>query len=389
MSGGPLEGVKVLDLSSVVVGPVATQFLADYGADVIKVEPPDGDLLRKLGGGSRSGDQSPKFLHLNRNKRSIVLNLKQEADRSVLKQLCEKVDVIVLNMRGPALARAGLTAADLRGNNPRLIHCWLTGFGQNGRYANKPAYDTIIQGAAGVAAANARLLGSPSFAPYLMADHTVGLIAVQMILLALYRRERTGEGDSIQIPMFENMAAFMLAEHMGLQTFEPPLGGTGDPRILDPQNRPLPTSDGFICLSANTDAQVFSFFAAVGRPELRDDPRFNSVAARFSHVAAYFEFRLNALRGRSTAEWLAIFDANDIPAMPYNTFESLLADPHIAEVGLLHRVSHPTEGQIWNIGLANSTSSGSRSDYRPAPAKGIDTEDVLAEFSIERQTTSP
>lgn len=379
MSGGPLEGTRIVDLTSVVVGPVATQFLADYGADVIKIEPPEGDLLRQLGGASHSGQMSPKFLHFNRNKRSVELDLKSAKAREAVYSLCSQADVVVVNMRGGALERAGLSAESLRANHPRLIHCWLTGFGQTGRYANKPAYDTIIQGSSGVSAAAERLHGTPSYAPWLMADHTVGLIAVQMILLALYRREKTGEGDAIQIPMFENMAAFMLSEHMSQQTFDPPLGKTGDPRILDPHNRPLPTADGFICISANTDAQTFAFFDAVGRPELRDDPRFCSVAARFANVQAYFEFRHSAMSTRTTAEWLEILDRRGVPATPYHTFESLLDDPHLADVGLLQRRKHPVEGMIWNIGLPNTVASGARHDYRPPPTQGQHTREVLEE----------
>lgn len=382
MSGGPLEGVRVLDLTSVVVGPVATQFLADYGADVVKVEPPEGDLLRQLGGASRSGQMSAKFLHFNRNKRSIQLDLKAADARDAVHALCDTADVVVVNMRGSALERSGLTAKALRARNPRLIHCWLTGFGQKGRYANKPAYDTIIQGASGISGAMERLHGEPCYAPVLMADHTVGLIAVQMMLMALYRRERTGEGDEIQVPMFENMAAFMLAEHMSLRTFEPPTGGTGDPRILDPQNRPLPTRDGYICISANTNPQAFAFFDAIGRSELKVDPRFCSVAARFANVQAYFEIRLHALSERTTEQWLEIFDRTSVPAMPYHTLESLLEDPHLADVGLLSQRAHPDEGAIWDIGLPNMLASGARSDYLPPPRCGQHTQEILAEAGI-------
>ncbi len=386
MSGGPLEGVRVLDLTSVLVGPVATQFLADYGADVIKIEPPEGDLMRKLGGRSPSGDMSPKYLHFNRNKRSVVLDLKREDARSAIQSLCATADVVVVNMRGGALERAGLTAQALRARNPRLIHCWLTGFGQAGRYADKPAYDTIIQGASGVAGAMERLHGTPGYAPVLMADHTVGLIAVQMIVMALYRREKTGDGDAVQVPMFENMAAFMLSEHMSLRSFDPPLGGTGDPRILDPQNRPLPTLDGYICISANTDAQTFAFFDAIGRPEMKADPRFNTVAARFANVQDYFEFRLGALREKTTAQWLDIFDRCNVPAMPYHTLESLLDDPHLRDVGLLTKTDHPTEGAVWNIGLPNHLASGARTDYLPPPTRGQHTEEVLSEAGFDSGT---
>src|SRR6266581_4506059 len=327
MSGGPLHGIRVLDLTSVVVGPVATQFLADYGADVVKIEPPEGDLLRTLGGKSVTPKMASKFLHMNRNKRSVVLDLKQPAARGALKRL-------------------GLGYDELRAANGKLVYCSLVGFGQSGRYAAKPAYDTIIQGSAGVAACHARSTGTPRYTPMVLADHIVGLIAVQMVLLALYHRKSSGAGQHVEVPMFENMAAFVMSEHMYLRTFDPPLGGTGDPRVLEPEARPLPTADGFICVSANTDKQAFAFFDAVGRPELKADRRFDSVAARFANVRDYFEVRAQSLRSKTTAEWLELLERADVPCMPYHTFESLLDDPHLREVGMFERVAHPTEGAI-------------------------------------------
>lgn len=379
MTGGPLAGVRVLDLTAVVVGPVATQVLGDHGADVVKIEPPEGDLLRKLGGKSPTGDMSSKFLHFNRSKRSLCLDLKKPEGRAIMARLAAGADVVVTNMRTSALKRLGLDAETMLAANPRLIHCSLLGFGSRGRYRDKAAYDTIIQGSTGVAACYARATGEPRYVPMVMADHTVGMIAVQMILMSLYQRERTGRGQAIEVPMFENMAVYVLSEHLYLRTFEPPLGGTGDPRVINPEAKPLATRDGFICISANTDAQAFSFFEAIGRPELKDDPRFNSVAARFANVDAYFELRSTALRARDTADWMAVFDRLSIPAMPYHTFESLLDDPHLADVGLFTEVEHPTEGRIRNIGLANRLSGGSRDDYVPPPKLGQDSIDVLEE----------
>src|SRR3954469_21463944 len=276
MAGGPLEGVRIIDLTSVVVGPLATQILADHGADVIKVESPAGDLGRTIGGLGVTPGMGPKFLHLNRNKRSIVLDLKQSAGYEALMRLIRKADVLVWNVRPASMARMKLSYETVREANSKIIYCGMFGFGQDGRYREKPAYDSIIQGSAGVAALYHRAAGEPGFLPMVIADKTVGLIAVQMILMALYARERTGEGQSIEIPMFENMAAFVLSEHMYMKTFEPPLGPTGDPRLLDPQAKPLATKDGYVSISANTNAQAFAFFEAIGRPELKTDERFNS-----------------------------------------------------------------------------------------------------------------
>ncbi len=386
MAGGPLQGVRIVDLTSVVVGPLATQILADHGADVIKVESPSGDLGRTIGGLGKTPGMGPKFLHLNRNKRSLVLDLKKPAGYDALMKLIAKADVLVWNVRPDSMARMKLSYDDVKAVNPKIIYCGMFGFGQGGRYRKKPAYDSIIQGSAGVAALYHRAAGEPRYLPMVMADKTVGLIAVQMMLMALFHRERTGEGQSIEIPMFENMAAFVMSEHMYMKTFDPPTGSTGDPRLLDPQAKPMQTKDGFICISANTNAQAFAFFDAIGRPELKTDPRFDSVASRFRNVGEYFRIRGEALRTKTTAEWLEIFDKCDVPAMPYHTLDTLLEDPHLAEVGFYQRVEHPTEGTIINMALPNKLSRGARSDFSPAPKIGQHSVEVLREAGLTEET---
>ena len=396
MSGGSLEGVRILDLTSVVVGPLATQILADHGADVIKVESPAGDIGRTLAGRGRSAAMSGKFLHLNRNKRSIVLDLKSREGLAALMRMIKTADVLLWNVRPDSMARMGLGYEAVRAVNPRIVYCGMFGFGQDGRYKDKPAYDSIIQGASGVAALHERVSGTPRYVPFVMADRTVGLIAVQMIMMALFKRERGGEGQSIEIPMFENMVTQVMTEHMYLGTFDPPLenandpGGApgevyGDPRVLDPENRPIPTSDGYVCISANTDAQAFALFAAIGRPELKDDPRFSSVVARFKNVGAYFAIRAEGMRQKTSAEWLEIFERMDVPAAPYNTLETLQLDPHLRDAGFFERVEHPTEGAIWNMRPANKLSGGARTDFRGAPKLGQHTREVLGEagFGID------
>lgn len=379
MAGGPLEGIRVIDLTSVVVGPLATQILADHGAEVIKVESKSGDLVRTMNGKSVTPGMGAKFLHLNRNKRSIVLDLKQPAAHAALLRLIARADVLIWNVRPAAMARLKLAYDDVRAVNPNIIYCGMFGFGQDGRYRDKPAYDTIVQGAGGMAALNHRATGEPRFVPMVVADKVVGLIAVQMITMALYRRSRTGEGCSIQIPMFENLVKFVLEEHMYLKTFEPPLGETGDPRLLDPQGRPIPTRDGYICIAANTDEQAFAFFDAIGRPELKTDPRFSSVQARFANVKDYFQIRAEALRARTTAEWLEILDRNDVPAMPYHTLDSLLEDPHLADTRFFELKDHPTEGGIRSMRLPNHWSCDTRREWNPAPKLGQHSVEILRE----------
>jgi crotonobetainyl-CoA:carnitine CoA-transferase CaiB-like acyl-CoA transferase len=380
MAGGPLAGVRVVDLTSVVVGPTATLCLADYGADVIKVESPTGDLLRSIGGSSASGQLSGKFSHFNRNKRSLALDLKQEKGRAVLDCLLATADAFIANIRPAALERLGLGTQVLRSRYKRLIVCNLTGFRSDGPYRDRPAYDSIIQGMAGVADCNARVLGEPRFVPMVFADHVVGLIAAQCILAALYQRDRTGEGQAIEVPMFENMAAFVLAQHLSDRTFVPPRGESGDRRVLHPLAKPIRTKDGWICVSANTDAQAFALFEAIGQPQLRSDPRFCSVAARYANVREYFQVRADALKERTTAEWLAILGKADVPAGPVHSFESLLEDEHLAAVGFFHRVEHPVEGELIDLSNPNVFSAGLRADYESAPLLGADTVELLAEL---------
>ena len=380
MAGGPLEGVRIVDLTSVVVGPLCTQILADHGAEVIKVESKAGDLVRVMNGKSVTPGMGAKFLHLNRNKRSIVLDLKDPKGYAALMKLIERADVMIWNNRPHSMARMKLAYADVRAVNPKIIYCGMFGFGQDGRYRDKPAYDTIIQGSAGMSAIHHRSFGEPRFVPMVVADKVVGLIAVQMIAMALYGRTRTGEGCSIEIPMFENFAKFVLEEHMYLKTFVPALGETGDPRLIEPLNKPAPTRDGWICISANTNDQVFAFFDAVGRPELKTDPRFSSVPARFANVKDYFDIRMNSLKSKTTAEWLEIFDRGDVPAMPYHTLDSLLEDPHLAEIGFFELKDHPTEGKTRSMRLPNKWSTGTRREWNPAPKLGQNSVEILREL---------
>ena len=386
MAGGPLEGVRIVDLTSVVVGPLATQIMADHGADVIKVEAPSGDIVRSLAGKGRNPNMSGKFLHLNRNKRSIALDLKKPAAYDALMKILETADVMVWNMRPPAMKRLKLTYEDVCKVNPKIICCGMYGFGQGGRYKNKPAYDSIIQGSGGLAALIHMATGEPRYLPMVVADRTVGLIAVQMILMALYHREKTGFGQAIELPMFENIVKATLEEHLYLRTFVPSgdekAGEMGDPRLVDPQSRPLPTQDGFICISANTDGQAFAVFDAIGKPELKTDPRLCSVAARFKNTADYFAIRAEGLKQKTTQEWIEIFDRTDVPAMPFQTLDQILEDPHLKDIGFFETIEHPTEGKIINMKLPNKLSRGTRKDFLPAPLIGQQSVEILREAGL-------
>ena len=380
---GPLAGVRVVDLTSVVVGPICTRTLADQGAEVVKVEPPGGDLLRNLAQGSRNPGMSGKFIQFNRNKRSVCLDLKRSEGIAAMRRLVEGADVFVSNIRPSALARLGLNYQALSSVNPRLIHCSILAFGSGGRYAERPAYDPIIQSLSGVAATFERATGEPRFVPMVMTDHITGIIAAQCIGFALYRRERTGGGEMVEVPMFENMASFVMSEHMSAATFDPPVGPTGDNRILSPEYRPMATKDGYITVGPNTNAQAFGFFEAIERPELRDDPRFCSATARTTNAAAYFRLRMEALRERTTAEWLDILGARDIPCARYNTLEDLMQDPHLADRGFFQGEDHPSEGRLRRTAVPNYFGGGMREEELHAPQLGEHTREVLRQAGYE------
>jgi crotonobetainyl-CoA:carnitine CoA-transferase CaiB-like acyl-CoA transferase len=379
MTPSPLAGIRILDLTSVVVGPSCTLRLADYGAEVIKLESPDGDVLRTLGGPSPSGQHSGKYLAFNRNKRAICLDLKQDAAGTAVQRILDRCDVLVSNIRPEALARLGLDAATTRAKRPRLIHCSITGFGPGGPYRGRPAYDTVIQAVGGVAGLFIRRDGVPRYVPLVMCDHVTGEITAGAIMAALFRRERSGEGAAIEVPMQETMAAFVLKEHLGPASFTPPLGPPGDARILEPNNQLIETADGWMTVTANTDAQVRGFLQAIGKPELIEDERFRGVSARFRNVTEWMALRRGALKERPTAHWVAAFAEADVPAAPCHTLESLIEDDQLQAVGLLREELHAQEGPIRTIRPTILEDGAPGEPGPPARPIGADTRAVLQE----------
>ena len=372
----------IIDLSWVVVGPVCSLTLADHGAQVIKIEAPSGVLMRQLGGGGRNPGMTGKFINFNRNKKSVCIDLKSPTGKEVMLRLISQADIFITNIRPDALEKLGLDWVSLHESNPQLIYCQMLAFGRGGQYFNRPAYDTVIQSSAGVAATFEKSSGEPRFVPLVMTDHITGLVSAQAIGFALYRRTRVGQGELIEIPMFETAAAFVLREHMGNMTFEPAIGPIGDARVLDKNNRPVKTLDGYISISPNTDAQAFAFFEVIGRPELKHDPRFSNVASRTKNSEAYYLLRSNSLANKTSAEWIIIFEKNDIPCMRYNSLEDLMIDPHLQEVGFISEAEHPSEGMIKQLGLTNQFSGGVRTEFLPAPRLGENTVEIMQEFGF-------
>jgi crotonobetainyl-CoA:carnitine CoA-transferase CaiB-like acyl-CoA transferase len=375
---GPLNGLRVLDLTSVLMGPFATQLLGDLGAEVLKVETLRGDDTR-FAGRARNRGMGAGFLNTNRNKKSIAIDLKTEAGREAVLRLAARCDVFVSNIRPAALRRLGLDHASMATANPAILHVTLVGYGRNGRYAGRPAYDDLIQAVSGVAMLVQRAHGGePRYVPLAMVDRIVGTAAVNAILAGVIHRQRTGHGQEVEVPMFETMVQFVLGDHLQGHAFVPPAGPMGYSRLLSPDRRPFATRDGHIAILPYNDAQWRRFFAVVGRPGLMaEDSRFADMASRTANVDALYALVGTLLRERTTAEWLAALEAADIPAMPLHTLETLLDDAHLEDAGFLTTVTHPTEGEIRTIGVPSRWSVSAPPPPTPAPRLGEHTEEVL------------
>ena len=377
---GPLAGIKIVDLTTVILGPYATQILGDLGADVIKVEPREGDNMRHSAPMKHAG-MGHIFLHLNRNKRSIVLDLKQPAGRAAMLRLCAAADVLIYNVRPQAMARLRLTYEDVRAVNPKIIYVGAYGFSQQGPYAAKPAYDDLIQGMVALPSVIEQAGGDrPRFVPSTVADRVTGLNTVNAVTTALFHRERSGRGQAVEVTMFESLAEFVLSDHMGGKTFEPPAGAMGYPRLLAEHRNPYATRDGYLCLLLYNDKQWRNFFRIIGREEMfENDARFSTQANRAQHFAEGYAFVAEHIKTRTSAQWLEVLAAADIPVMPLNSLEDLLADPHLHETGFFSLIEHPSEGTIRSMAVPSRWSESVPDAPRPAPRLGEHSVEVLRE----------
>ncbi|MFZ4709038.1 MAG: CaiB/BaiF CoA transferase family protein [Zwartia sp.] len=378
---GPLVGVRVVDMTSILMGPYAAQLLGDMGADVIKVEAPVGDMVRDLG-----PMQNPRmgslYLHVNRSKRGLVLDLKQPAGLEAVKKLLATADVLLYNVRPQAMARLGLGYDVVQKINPRLLYVGTFGFGQDGPYAAKPAFDDLIQGAIGLPSL-IKQAGSdvPRYVPSNIVDRTVGLYAVTSLCAALFHREKTGRGQKIDIPMFETMISHLLSDHIGGQTFDPPNGPPGYPRLLASERRPYKTADGFVCAVIYSDKQWASFFKAIGRSEIfENDPRFLNLTVRTQHINDLQALAAKIFLERTTNAWLALLDQADIPTMPLHTLETIFDDPHLKAVNMFEWIEHPTEGRVRRVAVPTTWTDSQPTPGRAAPQLGEHSAEILKEL---------
>ena len=392
---GPLSGATVVDLTTVVMGPYATQILGDLGATVIKVEAPAGDNVRHVGP-MRNKGMGHMFLHLNRNKKSVALDLKKPKGREALLRIASKADVLLYNIRPQAMQRLRLSYDDVSAVNPRILYVGACGFGQSGPYAARPAYDDLIQGMSGLPWLM-REAGAdePRYIPATLADRIVGLHAVYAVTAGLYERERSGKGQSIEVPMFECMSQMILGDHFGGSSFEPPIGGPGYARVLAKDRKPFRTSDGYLCVLMYNDKQWEAFFEAIGRPEVyRNDTRFNTHENRSSRIGEVNAYVTEQMKLRSTADWLQLLTAADIPVARMNSLDDILNDEHLLASGFLDTETHPSEGHLRRTKTPTQWSRTQTSPQGPTPRLGEHNREVLTwagytDDEINEFTASP
>lgn len=364
-----------------VLGPWACQLLADMGADVIKIEAPRGDSNRALGAARHPG-MAALYLTCNRNKRSLVLDLKVPGAREALLELVRGADVFIHNNRPQAMTKLGLDYVDLKAVNPRIIYCGAYGYAKHGPYGALGALDDSIQAASGIAYLNELVLGEPRYLPTVVADKTTAITAVYGVLAALFHRERTGEGQELEVPMFETMVNFVMAEHQWGMTFDPPLGPPGYTRLMSHHRKPYRTLDGYIAMLPYLNAHWEKFCRVVGRPELIEDPRFVTLAQRVKNIDATYATTGEIMATRTTAEWVELFRGSGVPNMVMSTLEDLAHDPHLVATGFWSIVDHPTEGRLRMPAFPVNFGATPAGLHRHAPRLGEHTFEVLREAGL-------
>ncbi|WP_353229178.1 CoA transferase [Novosphingobium sp.] len=368
-----LEGIRIVDLTSVVFGPYATEIMADLGADVIKVEGLTGDQFRHAGRARTTPGMGPCTLNLNKGKRSLAVDLKTPEGKDALMRQLAEADVFIHNVRGAAIERLGFGYDAVRAIRPDIVYVHCVGFGSDGPYADLQAYDDVIQAATGTATLLPRADGNPvpRYLPSLIADKVAGLHGAYAILAAIVHRLRFGGGQFVEVPMFESFTHFMMQEHLFGATLVPPLEPAGYPRQIDPNRQPFPTADGYISIVPYTDAALLRVFDLIGANDLLADDRFANPRVRAANISLAYAEMARRTPAKTSAEWAALFAQNQIPAMPVRDLADITSDPHLIEVGLFQHRMHPTEGEYLHLKAPVHFSAGS-CDTGPAPTIGQD-----------------
>jgi len=382
---GPLKGLKIIELTSVVLGPWAAQILADMGADVIKVEAPFGDSNRQLGA-SRNPNMAALYLSNNRNKRSLVLDLKQSSARDALLAIVKDCDVFLHNNRPQVMTKLKLEYNDIKAVNENIIYCGTYGYSKDGPYGEKGALDDSIQAASGIAALNELVLGEPRYLPTVVADKTTAITVVYSILAALFHRERTGYGQEIEVPMFETMVSFVMAEHIWGEIFEPPLGKAGYTRLMSHHRKPYKTKDGYIAVLPYMNNHWKTFCEKAERQDLIKDDRFKDLSSRVENIDDTYSETGKILATKTTQEWLDIFADTKVPVIVVNSLDDLFTDPHLEAVGFWQDFDHPTEGKLKMPGFPVKFSETPATIRKHAPNFGEHSLEILAEAGIDEET---
>ena len=375
---GPLAGVRVIDLTQMVMGPYCTQIMADMGADVIKIEPPEGDGTRYISVGPVSG-MSGVFVNVNRGKRSVVLDLRSDAGKAALRKLVSEADVFIHSMRAKAIAKLGFSYQDVAAINPAIVYTNCYGYSRRGPDKDLTAYDDTIQAECGLPAVQQMLTGEANYVGTILADKVSGMTAVYATTMALFHRERTGEGQEVEVSMFETMASFMLVEHANGAMFTPPLGPAFYPRAVAPNRKPYRTRDGYISALIYNDKQWSAFVEAV-RPAWAGD-QYATLERRARRIDTVYALVAETLKERTTHEWLALFRKLDIPAAPVCTPDELFDNPHLNAVGLFETIDTP-HGPVRFPGVPTWFSRTPGRVAGPAPELGANTREVMEDLEL-------
>jgi len=384
LMAGALEGIQILDLTSVGFGPYACQILGDYGAEVIKIEAPEGDITRGIAPFKNKG-MGHFFINANRNKRSLILDLKNKKGKAAFFKLVEKSDVVMTSIRPAAMERLGIGFKACKKINPSLIYVALVGFGQSGPYAKRPAYDDIIQGVSGMAAMQGGREGDPTFVNASVCDKICSQIAAHATLAALYARTESGTGQLVEVPMFESMVGFNLVEHQSGMTFDPPLGSTGYERSMVKYRRPYATRDGFVCALPYTTKHWQSFFSIMQREDMLNDPRVLDPKVRSEKIGELYELVSDLVADWDTEDLLKALEEGDIPHGEATQLNDLKNDGHLEAIGFFQTHEHPTEGTIKLTSPAVKLSETPTNIRRLPPLLGEHSSEILREIGYSEE----